>query len=469
MSARAPRSLPLPTAEVRAAGRSLTGTIGRLADPGIAALGLLGIHALAGRAMSLELLALAGLAFLLSYPGDLSFMRQPHGVVRRIAATWSLVVALLLALGLLTGTVADFDPNLIAAWVIATPLAQTAAHLLAPWVLPRVVALRREQVAIVVGANGMGRALAHRLGVDPIAQSRVTAFFDDRDASRLGTDLEAPLSGRIDSVADFVRANRVDQIYIALPMASQPRILRLLDQLRDTTASIFFLPDIFLYDLIQARVDTVGGLPVVAVCETPFHGTTGVIKRLSDVLIASAALVLTAPLMVLIAIAVRLDSPGPALFRQRRYGLDGEEIVVWKFRSMRVLEDGEQVRQATKGDARVTSLGRFLRRTSLDELPQFFNVLQGRMSVVGPRPHAVAHNEMYRKLIKGYMIRHKVKPGITGWAQVNGARGETDTIDKMKRRIEYDLEYLRHWSLRLDLLIVWRTVWQAVRGDRNAY
>jgi putative colanic acid biosynthesis UDP-glucose lipid carrier transferase len=252
-------------------------------------------------------------------------------------------------------------------------------------------------------------------------------------------------------------------------MASQPRILNLLDQLRDTTASIYFLPDIFLYDLIQARVDTVGGLPVVAVCETPFHGTTGVIKRLSDLCIALPAIVMTGPVMLAIVLAIKLTMPGPVLFRQRRYGLDGQQIVVWKFRTMRVTEDGDVVRQATRHDDRITPLGAFLRRSSLDELPQFFNVLQGRMSVVGPRPHAVAHNEMYRKLIKGYMIRHKVKPGITGWAQVNGARGETDTIEKMQRRIAYDIEYLRSWSLRLDVAIVWRTVTQAIRGDRNAY
>jgi putative colanic acid biosynthesis UDP-glucose lipid carrier transferase len=332
------------------------------------------------------------------------------------------------------------------------------------------MSIRAHDTAIVVGANELGRTFARSLlrpqALQPV---RVTAFFDDRAPARLGDSLEVPLTGRIDAVADFVRANRIDQIYIALPMASQPRILKLLDQLRDTTASIFFLPDIFLYDLIQARVDTVGGLPVVAVCETPFHGTTGVIKRLSDVLIAAAALVLAGPLMIGIAIAIKLNMPGPVLFKQRRYGLDGEQIVVWKFRTMRVQEDGAVVRQATRDDERITPLGRFLRRTSLDELPQFFNVLQGRMSVVGPRPHAVAHNETYRKLIKGYMIRHKVKPGITGWAQVNGARGETDTVDKMQRRIEFDLEYLRHWSLRWDLAIVLRTVLQAIRGDKNAY
>ena len=469
MAAHLPRSLPLPTAQVRTGSRSLLGTIGRLADPGIALGCLLTVHALWGLEASTPVILLGALAFSLSYPGDLPFLKQPRGVIRRITAAWAMVVALLLALGLVTDMLGAFEPNLLAAWVIATPLLQTAVHLLSPRVLPRIVALRREQVAIVIGANGMGRALARQLGTDPIAQARVTAFFDDRDANRLGEGLEAPLSGRIDSVADFVRANRVDQIYIALPMASQPRILKLLDELRDTTASIFFLPDIFLYDLIQARVDTVGGLPVVAVCETPFHGTTGIIKRLSDMLIAAAAILVAGPVMLATAIAVRMTSPGPILFRQRRYGLDGQEIIVWKFRTMKVQEDGAQVRQATKDDDRVTPLGRFLRRTSLDELPQFFNVLQGRMSVVGPRPHAVAHNEMYRKLIKGYMIRHKVKPGITGWAQVNGARGETDTIDKMRTRIEFDLEYLRNWSLRLDLLIVWKTFWQAIRGDRNAY
>jgi putative colanic acid biosynthesis UDP-glucose lipid carrier transferase len=215
-------------------------------------------------------------------------------------------------------------------------------------------------------------------------------------------------------------------------------------------------------------MDAIGGIPVVAVCETPFYGINGLVKRASDIVLALAILVLISPLMVAIAIGVKRSSPGPILFRQRRYGLDGREIVVYKFRSMKVLEDGNVIRQATKDDDRVTPFGAYLRRTSLDELPQFINVLQGRMSVVGPRPHAVAHNEMYRKLIKGYMIRHKVRPGITGWAQVNGLRGETDTLDKMKERIEYDLEYLRNWSLLLDLKIVVKTVFVVLR-KQNAY
>jgi putative colanic acid biosysnthesis UDP-glucose lipid carrier transferase len=185
-------------------------------------------------------------------------------------------------------------------------------------------------------------------------------------------------------------------------------------------------------------------------------------------LIASVALVALSPIMILAALGVSLTSKGPILFKQKRYGLDGKEIEVWKFRSMKVHDESHGVVQATKGDSRLTLIGSLLRRTSIDELPQFFNVLQGRMSVVGPRPHAVSHNEQYRKIISGYMIRHKVKPGITGWAQVNGARGETETVDKMERRVALDLHYLRHWSLKFDLFIVFKTI-KAVFRDPNAY
>jgi putative colanic acid biosynthesis UDP-glucose lipid carrier transferase len=258
-------------------------------------------------------------------------------------------------------------------------------------------------------------------------------------------------------------------IYVTLPMASQPRIMKLLDELHDTTASVYFVPDIFIFDLIQGRLDTIGGIPVLAVCETPFCGMNGVIKRASDIILATLILIIISPVLLAIAAGVKLTSPGPALFRQRRYGLDGREIVVYKFRSMTVAEDGAVVTQATKNDSRVTPFGAFMRRTSLDELPQFINVLQGRMSIVGPRPHAVAHNEMYRKLVKSYMVRHKVRPGITGWAQVNGLRGETETVDKMKARIEYDLDYLRHWSLRLDLQIIWRTIFVVLKKQETAY
>jgi putative colanic acid biosynthesis UDP-glucose lipid carrier transferase len=207
---------------------------------------------------------------------------------------------------------------------------------------------------------------------------------------------------------------------------------------------------------------------VIAVCETPFTGLDGLVKRASDIVFSLLILVLISPLLIGVAIAIKSSTAGPVLFKQRRYGLDGEEILVYKFRSMSVSEDGASIVQASRNDSRITPIGAILRRTSLDELPQFLNVLQGRMSIVGPRPHAVAHNEFYRKLIKGYMVRHKVKPGITGWAQVNGYRGETETLDKMQGRIDCDLDYLRNWSLGLDVRIILRTV-ALVLKDHKAY
>jgi putative colanic acid biosynthesis UDP-glucose lipid carrier transferase len=242
--------------------------------------------------------------------------------------------------------------------------------------------------------------------------------------------------------------------------------MNLLDDLRDTTASIYYVPDIFVFDLIQARSGEIHGIPVVAMCETPFYGYRGVTKRLTDVVLSVTILLLFLPLLLLIAVMVKLSSPGPVIFKQRRYGLDGREIAVYKFRTMSVTEDGAQVRQASRTDSRITRVGGILRRTSMDELPQLINVLQGRMSLVGPRPHAVAHNEEYRKLIKGYMVRHKVLPGITGLAQVNGCRGETSQLEEMEARVNYDLDYLRRWTPMLDIKIILLTAVKIFRDDK---
>jgi len=416
-------------------------------------------------------LILALLVFAMTFPGSLA--RDAGGsavdLMLDIAAGWAVIVGLLTLLGWASRTLGVFDPRVIVAWAIATPAALFAAHQLVPRVLPRLLAAEGlRKTAVIAGANELGRGLAARLRADPLLGMRFAGYFEDRAPGRLSELPAADNLGPISRLADYARANSVSVIFIALPMASQPRILRLLEELRDTTASIYFVPDIFVFDLIQARVDSIGGLPVVAVCETPFYGFNGVVKRLSDFIFATAILLLISPLMLAIALGVKLSSPGPVLFKQRRYGLDGRKIVVYKFRTMTVAEDGDVVRQATRDDSRVTRFGAFLRASSLDELPQFINVLQGRMSVVGPRPHAVAHNEMYRKLIRGYMIRHKVRPGITGLAQVNGWRGETDTVEKMKGRIEQDLAYLRSWSLLLDLQIILRTVVVVLR-KQNAY
>ncbi|HBX2594003.1 TPA: exopolysaccharide biosynthesis polyprenyl glycosylphosphotransferase, partial [Klebsiella pneumoniae] len=202
--------------------------------------------------------------------------------------------------------------------------------------------------------------------------------------------------------------------------------------------------------------------------ESPLSGINMVFKRLEDIIVSLSILIVISPVLLIIACAVKFTSPGPVIFRQIRYGMDGKSIKVWKFRSMTVMENDNNVTQATKHDLRVTKVGKFLRRTSLDELPQFFNVLFGQMSVVGPRPHAVSHNEQYRTLIKGYMLRHKVKPGITGLAQVNGWRGETDTLDKMQKRVEYDLLYIRNWSIWLDLKIIFLTIFKGF-VNKSAY
>jgi len=251
-------------------------------------------------------------------------------------------------------------------------------------------------------------------------------------------------------------------------MRQVQRVMDLLEDLRDTTASIYFVPDVFVMDLIQARTTELSGVPVVAMCETPFQGPSGLLKRSMDLALSLLALILLSPFLLLVAVLVKLSSPGPVIFRQRRYGLDGRIIDVYKFRTMTVTEDGPVVQQVTRDDDRVTPIGRLLRRYSIDELPQLLNVVWGDMSLVGPRPHAVAHNELYRRLIKGYMVRHKVPPGITGLAQVNGCRGETSRLEDMQRRIEYDLEYLRHWSPTLDLRILFQTLLQVI-GDRKAY
>jgi putative colanic acid biosynthesis UDP-glucose lipid carrier transferase len=447
-----------------------TGSLVRAAlDPLIAIATLAAAVSVFGVGFDGAFVILALLVFAMTFPGGLTRERQRSGdLMLEIATGWIAVVGLLALLGWATQTLEAFDARVILAWALATPLALFAAHRLLPRVMPRVLATQGlEKVAVIAGANDLGRRLAERLR-DPMLGTRVAGYFDDRGARRLQDLPAAQNLGELAQLADYARAQRVDVIYIALPMASQPRILRLLEELRDTTASIYFVPDIFVADLIQARVDSIGGIPVVAACETPFYGFNGFVKRASDVIFGTAILLLAAPLMLAIALGVKLSSPGPILFKQRRYGLDGRKIVVYKFRSMTVAEDGDVVRQATRNDSRVTRFGAFLRRTSLDELPQLINVLQGRMSVVGPRPHAVAHNEMYRKLIRGYMIRHKVRPGITGLAQVNGWRGETETVEKMKGRIEMDLAYLRSWSLALDLQIILKTL-AVVLGRKNAY
>ncbi len=322
----------------------------------------------------------------------------------------------------------------------------------------------------IVGINDLGIQLARNIEETPQLGLNLVGFYDDRPRNRT-PELPDEFGGRLgdmDELVEQTKQGAIHTIFITFPMRAEDRIRRLLDLLADTTASVYVVPDFFVFELLHSRWSNIQGLPVVSIFEHPFYGVDGMLKRTVDVVIGTAMLLLVALPMGIIALAVKWTSPGPILFRQKRYGLDGREIPVWKFRTMRVCEDGQSVVQATQQDPRVTPLGAFLRRTSLDELPQLFNVLAGDMSLVGPRPHATVHNESYRKQIRGYMLRHKVKPGITGLAQVEGWRGETDTLEKMQKRIECDHRYIRDWNLWLDIQILFRTLW-VVLAAKNAY
>ncbi len=451
------------------APQSVTSLVAAFLEPGITVAVFLGVCWLLDEPIARSDLTLCLLIFALTFPGRNRFWDRPLNAAVDIFTSWLSLLFILLLCGYATRSLGLFRLEVILCWALATPVLHWSAVFIArAWLRHEAALPHNRRMVVVVGAGALGVKVSHSFRAKGDIGLSFLGYFDDRADDRVDAEAAGARLGNLRQVAAYVREHGVQEVYITLPLGSQPRILDLMEQIQGTTASIFFVPDVFGISIIQGRLQDMNGVPVVGLCETPFTGTNRLVKRLSDVVLASVILVLIAPLLLVIAAGVRLTSPGPAIFRQHRNGLAGEEIVIYKFRSMRTQDNGAVVKQATKGDPRITPLGAFLRRTSLDELPQFINVLQGRMSIVGPRPHAVAHNEQYRQLIKAYMVRHKVKPGITGWAQIHGHRGETDTIDKMQARVEYDLEYLRNWSLGLDLQIIARTI-KLVFFDRQAY
>lgn len=382
---------------------------------------------------------------------------------------WAMLLGFLITLGYVTGYSNSMARQVVVPWAIIAPLLVLLVLAILQYLLRRtVLAPENQRSVVIVGCNETSISLAKRLRDHPEMCMRLVGIFDDRSEERLGDMGDLKLIGKLSELAEYARNTRIDVIFIALPVRHIQRVKDLLDELRDSTASIYYVPDLFMFDLIQSRTMGIMGVPVIAMCETPFYGYRGIAKRLSDLVLTTLVLTVALPVMLILALMVKLSSKGPAIFTQRRYGLDGNEIIVYKFRTMYVTEDGAHVAQAKKDDPRVTPLGAILRKYSLDELPQLINVLQGRMSLVGPRPHAVAHNEQYRRLIKGYMIRHKVRPGITGLAQINGCRGETQELAQMQARVNYDLDYLRHWSPTLDLKILLLTALRLFT-DSKAY
>ena len=392
--------------------------------------------------------------------------------MRLAVTTWLVVPPILLSVGFMAKTGANFSRAVTLLWMFAaTP------GLIVLWRVVGRLMLRQlrsngrnSRTVAIVGATPISEKLSKSIIDRPWLGMTITGVYDARSEDRRYrfTEVNVPYSGNLEDLVKDAREGRIDIVYISLPLRAEARIAALLQALADTTATVYLTADFFTYDLLNARWHQIGNVPLVSIYDSPFSGIAGWLKRVEDVVLGSLILALIAVPMLVIAVAIKLTSKGPVFFMQRRFGLNGKPIRVLKFRSMTVCEDGDVIKQATKNDVRITKLGAFMRRTSLDELPQFIQVITGEMSIVGPRPHAVAHNQSYRSLIKGYMLRHKVKPGITGWAQVNGFRGETDTLDKMEQRVRYDLEYITDWHLGWDLKIIAMTVLGSAK-NRGAY
>ncbi len=392
--------------------------------------------------------------------------------LKTILITWLATVLFLLVIAYILNILNYYTREMIGWWFLFTPL------FLITWryIICKVQLLyfRNETTQrsfAIIGANSVGSHIAETIISDLALGYRFLGFYDDRDEhdERIIHNLKKyDHLGSFNEAITDAKIGKVDILYIVLPMAAECRIAKLLNELGDATTEVHIIPNFFVYNLLHSRWHNVGSYLALSIYDTPFYGVGSLIKRIEDVVLATLILLLISLPMVIIALIVKLTSPGPVLFKQTRYGLNGQKVTVWKFRSMSVCDNGDNIKQATKNDSRITRFGSFMRKTSLDELPQFINVIQGTMSIVGPRPHAVAHNELYRKEIDGYMLRHMVKPGITGLAQINGLRGETKQLHQMKERVGYDLRYIRSWSLGLDIKIIFLTIFKGF-VNKNAY
>jgi len=392
--------------------------------------------------------------------------------INAVLFSWVMSVLLLVMMDFFVFESHIYSELFMQSWLLLVPIELISWHALVRGILRylRSKGYNSRHVAIV-GATSLGDRLKGTFQRMDWSGLKFIGYYDDRvkvsGDRRLGEN-DAIVVGNIDQLVKDCKSGKVDIVYITLAMSAEKRIKLLTEKLANSTASVYLVPDMFTFNLLNSRWVDYQGITAISIYETPFAGVDRILKRLEDIVLSIVILMLVSLPMLIIACIIKLTSEGPVLFKQKRYGADGREIKVWKFRSMTVQDNGAHIKQAIKGDARITPFGAFIRKTSLDELPQFFNVLTGCMSIVGPRPHAVAHNEEYREKIQGYMLRHKVKPGITGLAQISGFRGETDTLDKMEGRIRYDLKYIQTWSIRLDLKIIFLTIFKGFVG-KNAY
>jgi putative colanic acid biosynthesis UDP-glucose lipid carrier transferase len=384
-----------------------------------------------------------------------SFIRQ----VTRVVGGWLLAAAMLTMLGFLLKASESYSRLWFSYTMVISAGVGVGLRLLVFMLLRRARRTGKNLKRVVVVRSIAGQEA--RLPTQLALREQGYELSDTISCSD-GTDW-------LEALCDKVNTSGAHEVWLMLPLSQGMRIQSAIYALRHHVVSIRFMPQFDDLPLLNHQVSRVAGFYSIDLSVTPMDGIARIVKRTEDLVIGSLIFLFILPVCLVIALAIKLTSRGPVLFKQYRTGINGQHFKVYKFRSMVVHEEGEgQVTQARKGDARITPIGAFLRRTSLDELPQFFNVLQGRMSIVGPRPHALAHNEYYKDLVESYMQRHKVKPGITGWAQVNGLRGETDTLEKMQARVEHDLWYIDNWSLWLDLKIIFLTVFKGFVNP-NAY
>ena len=380
-----------------------------------------------------------------------SFNRSWRGtslldMLKPVMLSWCYTLAIIVAWLFLSKTSTDVSRLWFGSWALSVMATMCTVRLLI------YAALRW------LRSNGYNFKTVLIVGTGPLAEFAQKAI---ENAPWSGLQIQTVVAP--DTLAHYLHnacRRQPDEVWLCLPLGDKAGIETTLDVLRHSTANIRMVPDWFALKLMNHGISEMVGLQLLDLSASPMSGLTHVAKVTQDKVLAALILLLVSPLMLAIALAIKLTSPGPVLFTQLRHGWNGEKIKVYKFRSMVVHHERGAVTQATRQDARITPLGAFLRRTSLDELPQFFNVLQGSMSIVGPRPHAVQHNEHYKELVPGYMRRHKVKPGITGWAQINGFRGETDTLNKMEQRVTHDLFYIENISLWFDLKIILLTVFK---------
>jgi len=417
---------------------------------------------------------LGGLIFILSAQATGTYSnwrgRSYFSSIKLILNAWLITWMVLIVIAFLYKDTHNFSRFAVSIWALLTPLILIFYRLVI-----RVMLARYRQYTgnarniAIVGAGKVGQHIASFIQKNPWLGYNLVAYFDDNPSLLNSKINNTPIIGDLNYITEAAHQHLFEEIYICLPLRAELKIKELLNQLTDTTIIVKYIPDFFTFDLMHAKWSELNGVPIISVFDTPLSGRGAqLVKRMEDVVFSTLIMILISPVLLVVAVGVKLSSHGPVLFKQKRYGMSGKEINIYKFRSMTTHDNGNKIRQATKGDVRITPFGAFIRKTSLDELPQFFNVLQGKMSVVGPRPHAVSHNEEYRKLIPKYMQRHLVKPGITGWAQINGWRGETNTLDKMEKRIDFDLHYVNNWSLWLDVKIISITT---VKGfiNKNAY